>query len=98
MKIVWAATAVAGFALCIWARTSLPPGTVDFPVRIVHMTRRGPYRFLRHPMYVGTQMLIGGLGGVAAGFWNALALAALTELVTREWAWREEGSLGDPHR
>jgi protein-S-isoprenylcysteine O-methyltransferase Ste14 len=90
----WAAMALVGTVLSVWAKASLPGDVVDFPVPVTNRTYRGPYRFLRHPMYVGNVLLITGLGGAGGGIWNALALFTLSELVMREWAWRER----DPHR
>lgn len=85
----WFAIAIAGFALSAWAHYSLPLGVVDFPVPIKVATTRGPYRYCNHPMYVGNVVMITGLGGLGGGVWNALALFTLSELVMREWAWRE---------
>ena len=102
MTWVYAAVCVLGLALATWARVSLPAGTVDFPVRVDALKRledgsllygvpvtSGPYRWMRHPMYLGNIAIITGLGGLGGGIWNALALMTLAELVHREWAWRE---------
>lgn len=99
MTVIYVALIVLGLALGIWARVSLPAGTVQFPVplrgqnpyyyEVSTLTTRGPYRWLRHPMYLGNIALVTGLGGLGGGFWNALALMTLAELVMREWAWRE---------
>ena len=89
MTWVWGSLVVFGLLLSLWARGSLPPGTVDFPVPVKLRTYRGPYRYVYHPMYLGTVALVTGLGGLGGGVWNALALFTITELVTREWAWRE---------
>lgn len=91
MRVVYAVMAGGGFALALWARNSLPPNTVDFPVPIKEYSTLGPYRWMPHPMYWGTILLFAGMGGLAAGGWNAIALGGIVELVTREWAWREEG-------
>jgi protein-S-isoprenylcysteine O-methyltransferase Ste14 len=88
---VYGAMIAGGFALCVWAKWSLPPNTVDFPVPIKAYSDLGPYHWMNHPMYWGTIFLFAGLGGMAAGGWNAFAFGGLTELITREWAWREEG-------
>jgi len=89
MRIIWGTVALLGFALSAWAAVSLPEGTVLFPVPIAKRTSAGPYRWLRHPMYLGNWMLITGCAGLAAGFWNAIAVGTLAELLMREWAWRE---------
>lgn len=92
MTIVWALAMVVGFALGVWALRSLPPGTNLLPVPIVDRCARGPYRFLRHPMYVGQWLVIVGAAGLAAGWWNAFAVGTVAELVMREWAARETGA------
>lgn len=96
MTLVYAVLAIAGMALGIWARASLPDGTRDCVVPIARdhfhclkLANRGPYRWARHPMYIGNILFITGLGGLGGGIWNALALMTLAELVHREWAWRE---------
>ena len=89
MIAVYATLVIGGAILAIWARLSLPTGTVDYPVRVGKVIRSGPYRWLNHPMYIGNVVLITGLGGMGGGLWNALALMTLAELVHREWAWRE---------
>lgn len=89
MNYLYAVIAIIGLFLAGWARWSLPEGTPDWPTRITHLTEDGPYRWLHHPMYVGTILLVTGLGGLGGGFWNALALFTLSELVMREWAHRE---------
>jgi len=95
MRIFYFSLMVGGFALSVWARYSLPSGTVDFPVPVVNRTHRGPYRWLQHPMYAGTVLLVTGMGGLGGGAWTALALFTLSELLTREWAWRESHHVGD---
>lgn len=105
MTIVYGALCVLGLALAAWAHYALPAGTVMFPVPVrgaldlgraagdpiitVSPTTRGPYRWLRHPMYVGNIALVTGLGGLGGGIWTALALFTLAEMVMREWAYRE---------
>ena len=89
MRLVYAALLGVGFLLCAWARWALPAGTVDFPVPVVNRTHRGPYRWLRHPIYVGTVLMVTGMGGLGGGVWTALAFFTLAELMVREWAWRE---------
>lgn len=81
---------MAGIGLTIWAKFSLPRGTIDFPTPIRQRTERGPYRWVGHPMYIGTIMMLTGMGGLGGGFWNALAFLILSELMMREWAWRED--------
>jgi protein-S-isoprenylcysteine O-methyltransferase Ste14 len=88
----WWACVVVGLALQGWAMQSLPPGTTMQPVPWVERTTRGPYRYLKHPMYVGNWLYIVGFAGYAGGFWNALAVGTVAELLLRDWAGREEGT------
>ena len=51
---------VAALALGVWARASFPSGSFGVtavPVGTA-MLRRGPYRFIRHPMYAAALLLI----------------------------------------
>ena len=71
---------IGGFALRIWAGLTLrKEGVTDLhgislPIVIVS---KGPYTLLEHPMYVGSMMVIGGVGVVAFGIWGVtLALPA----------------------
>jgi len=91
VRIAAFVTAGAGFALSLWAHRSLPPGTSHWPVPIVTRSTKGPYRYLRHPAYVATIMIVGASAYLAAGWWNVLAVTTVTELLLREWAWREDG-------
>jgi protein-S-isoprenylcysteine O-methyltransferase Ste14 len=91
---IWRAFAVLGFSLATWARWCLPPWlNVNWPTPVQprHVTRGGPYGRWHHPGYIGTLLMITGFAGMAAGFWNALAVGSITELVLREWAHRETG-------
>lgn len=94
MRAVYYTLALGGLGLAIWAKRALPPGTEDFPVPVTTPTQTGPYALLPHPMYTGTVLMVTGMGGLAGGVWNALALFTLSELVVREWAWRETKEKG----
>jgi protein-S-isoprenylcysteine O-methyltransferase Ste14 len=89
VTVAYASLLAIGTLLCIWARWALPAGTIDFPVPVQQRTRRGPYRFMPHPMYAGTVLMVTGMGGLGGGFWTALGFFTLSELLVREWAWRE---------
>lgn len=78
---IWALMAIAGLLLQTWACAVLPKGTSLRPVPIVTRTHRGPYRWMKHPMYAGNTIQMVGLGGLAAGPWNALALGGLMQTV-----------------
>jgi protein-S-isoprenylcysteine O-methyltransferase Ste14 len=79
----WLGTALvaAGIALAIWARVHLAgnwSGTVT--LKEDHsLTRDGPYRFVRHPIYTG--ILLGILGSaIAEGEWRGLVGLGLITL------------------
>ena len=77
---------VAALALLVWARTTFNPGQF----RVVPapaggpLLIRGPYRFLRHPMYAGAMLL---LWSSVLGHWSmvcgALALMASAAVAVR---------------
>ncbi len=79
--------AILGLALAIWARTTLGRNwSGDVTIKKDHqLVTRGPYAFVRHPIYtamlmmfVGTWLTLGNLGGIAGlaamfyGFWVKL--------------------------
>lgn len=78
------AVAIPGEALRIWAA-----GHID---KSREITRSGPYRYVRHPLYLGSTLL--GIGfGVAAHSWPVLLLAALYLGVTLMAAMRAEEAM-----
>jgi protein-S-isoprenylcysteine O-methyltransferase Ste14 len=68
------AAQVAAIGLNIWARASFQRGTfrVGAAPGASTIIRRGPYRFIRHPMYAAVLIFI---GAAVAGHPNPLALA-----------------------
>ena len=71
---------VASVALAVWARTAFAPGTFRGgpPPGAPAVIRRGPYRFVRHPMYAAALLLI---WTAIAADWSA-ATAVLGVVVT----------------
>lgn len=75
----------AGFALGLWAVSANRPG--NFNIRPVpraggQLISRGPYRWIRHPMY--SALLLAGLGAArlssSSGSWVVLAALAVVLL------------------
>jgi protein-S-isoprenylcysteine O-methyltransferase Ste14 len=91
MRGIYAGLAAGGWLLTLWAAVTLArAGVTDWrPGPIRRRVTTGPYRWLRHPMYVGHVCCVAGLLGLAAGFWAALAGMKVTELLVTEWASRE---------
>lgn len=73
--------ALAGEALRVWAAGHLEKGR--------EVTQSGPYRWMRHPLYVGSSVLAAGVV-VASGSLVIAALAAVYLLVTLTAAARAE--------
>ncbi len=87
---VWSFIATIGGVLTLWGYKSLPKGTNMMPIPVKKRIRKGPYRWLAHPMYIGELIMLTGLGGMAAGFWNAFALFTIGELLISYWIGLEE--------
>ncbi len=80
--IVGAAIAIPGELLRVWASGHL--------TRWREVTRSGPYRFMRHPLYVGSSIMAVGFA-VAAVHPAVAALVAVYMAVTLTAAVRFEG-------
>ncbi len=87
---LWSFIATVGGALTLWATKSLPPKTNMMPLPIKERTQKGPYKWLAHPMYIGEIIMVTGLGGMAAGIWNALCAFTVIELLVSYWIGLEE--------
>jgi protein-S-isoprenylcysteine O-methyltransferase Ste14 len=85
--VIGAAIALVGEAIRIWAAGHLDKGR--------EVTSTGPYRFTRHPLYVGSTII--GVGfAIASGSWIVGILVATYLAVTITSAIRsEEGHLTD---
>lgn len=78
--------ALAGEALRVWAAGHIEKGR--------EITRSGPYRFFRHPLYLGSTIL--GIGFViAAQSWTVALLAAVYLGITLAAAVRTEEAILD---
>lgn len=88
--------AALGFALAVWAGVTMGHSLSPFPrpPRDAELVDRGPYRFLRHPIYVGGVLFFAGLSlvfsvyglaltAVLAAFWLAKARLEERHLVAR---------------
>jgi Phospholipid methyltransferase len=75
---------LAGYGLCLWALFTLGPRFGIAPADR-GLTARGPYRFLRHPMYLGE--LIFRLALVFASS-NVLAAGLLALMLAAIQVWR----------
>jgi protein-S-isoprenylcysteine O-methyltransferase Ste14 len=87
--------ALVGIVLAVWGGVAMGSSLSPFPrpPRHAELVQRGPYRFLRHPIYVGGVLLFAGLSlafsayglaftAVLAAFW--LAKARLEERLLAE--------------
>jgi protein-S-isoprenylcysteine O-methyltransferase Ste14 len=90
------AVAALGFALAVWAAVTMGQSLSPFPrpPRGAELIDRGPYRVLRHPIYVGGALFFAGLSlvfsvyglvltAVLALFWVAKARLEERHLVAR---------------
>ena len=91
MTYVWSGLAIAGLCLTYWAYFSLPAGTDMMPRPPKKRVKTGPYRLMKHPMYTGNVAIVAGLGGLAGGWLNALAVGSLAEMLMQHWIGLEEG-------
>jgi len=75
-NVGWA-VAVAGGALAGWAAVTMGQSLSPFPrpPRNAELVQRGPFRYLRHPIYVGGVLFFVGLSLVFSAY--ALALTAV---------------------
>ncbi len=90
MIYFWGSLSIIGAALVQWAVVSLPKGTSLMPVPPKTITKKGPYRFARHPMYIGNVAVLSGFAGLGGGIWNALAVGFLAKMLMQHWAGLEK--------
>lgn len=84
--VAGAALAIAGQALRLWAA-----GHIE---KAREVTRSGPYRYIRHPLYVGSVLMGAGFVVASASVWTAL-LASAYFIVTYVAAVRSEEAILD---
>jgi protein-S-isoprenylcysteine O-methyltransferase Ste14 len=81
----------AGLAVRIWAVTTLGRWftTVVRVAEDQHVVSDGPYRWVRHPSYLGLLLILAGLGLMLTD-WLSLLLVVLLPLATLVWRIRVE--------
>lgn len=91
--MIWGLLLVAvGLALRSWSMATLYKvgiGTLEFSdiIKPLSYTYKGPYRFMRHPAYLGSMMVLAGLGVLALGLQGAvIAVAAWPFYASRIYA------------
>ncbi|MGD0167306.1 MAG: isoprenylcysteine carboxylmethyltransferase family protein [Gaiellaceae bacterium] len=83
LAIVGAAVAVAGGSVMLWAGRTLGRALTPFPSpRGAHL-ERGPYRFVRHPMYGGGFFVATGVAIASSPVALAPALALVPFLLVK---------------
>lgn len=90
--VLFGSMATLGSLLTIWATAYNPKGAMLLPgprSRGTKLITAGPYRWLKHPMYIGEWLMITGFAGVDS-VWTAIAVGLLAELMLREWARKDE--------
>lgn len=90
MKYLFILETIIGLALLLWSVQANPVGATKGPdEKPGPWITKGPYQFMRHPMYVGEWLLLSGMAGIAAGFLNFCAVGITVELLLRDWVKRE---------
>jgi protein-S-isoprenylcysteine O-methyltransferase Ste14 len=89
------AVAAAGLVLVVWAFRTMGPSLSPFPrpPRDAELVRGGPFRFLRHPIYVGAVLFFAGLSLVFSVY--ALVLSGVLAVFFLFKARREERYLDE---
>lgn len=84
---------VPGLLIALWALWALGDSFSVAP-EDRGLVRRGPYRFVRHPMYAGEILACLGAVMVSRSVWNGLVLCALCALLFVRVAWEERALEG----
>ncbi len=85
----------SGLALAVWGYRALGPAFTPFPEPRGPRVESGPYRWLKHPMYVGGTAVFAG-GSLAFDTLLGLGLTAVLALVWWRKAKLEERLLERP--
>lgn len=77
---------IAGFILMMWSWAQLKRQrlAICLPEKTSHITKAGPYRFSRNPMYLGMVLMMLGLAlyiGTLPFYLSALAYCAIIRIV-----------------
>lgn len=91
--MIWLILVGVGLGLASWAYAVNPAckNSADTVPQV--WVTRGPYRWLRHPSYLGTWLYLFGLAGYGGGWAVALAVGGVAELLLRDWVAREKTAL-----
>ncbi|WP_438009593.1 hypothetical protein WME89_13480 [Sorangium sp. So ce321] len=82
-----------GLGIAVWAAKLNPQGAKIGPAPLPSkLIEHGPYRRIAHPMYTGQWMAVTFFMWYGAGFWAAFSIALLSEIMFREYVWREQGA------
>ena len=90
-ETIGAVLAIAGALLAAWTTRTLGPALTPHPVPRGPLVTGGPYRWVRHPMYVAGTLLCVGVS--LALSWASLALTAVLVAVWVAKARVEERNL-----
>lgn len=96
-QTAWSADglAVLGILLTIWSLVSLGKAFGVAPADR-GLTRIGPYRFVRHPMYAGEALVVLAATWGSWSLWNLAILIILQTTVVARIRWEERAFQGYP--
>jgi len=97
---------LAGVGLRCWALRELGRVGISTLLQLAipavprEYTSRGPYRFMRHPCYLGSYLILAGLGIAIFGVWAgaALCLPAMPHYNQRKLLEEERRAVQEYHR
>lgn len=82
---------LVAIGLTVWARRSFPAGSfrAGAPPGGATVIRKGPYRYMRHPMYTGALLLIWTAALVRLAWWSVALAVLVTLAATGRIVWEE---------